>query len=156
MKYGRNQNRGSGSDRNRDLVLGLMYGNFTYQGSTRSQDRPIELSVKEKETIKRSSLGGCGSDSGWRDPASFTHEALVPLRAIPTGPANASACCGKQAGWLRVKSLMGSVLRVDRECLSQILFVGSKSAETKPVHLSINKFRELNLRRASRRFPRSA
>jgi hypothetical protein len=45
---------------------------------------------------------------------------------------------------------------VDRECLTQILFIKGKSAETKRVHLSINKFREPDLRQASRRFLRSA
>ncbi len=56
-------------------ILGLAYGKFSYtKESHEAKIGPLELSVKNKETVKRPALGWRGRDSGWRAPAADAQE----------------------------------------------------------------------------------
>ena len=76
VRYGRNQNRGSRSDCGRHSGAGI--GQFQlHQGDSRSQDRPARIVGQREGDDQHSSLGWCGSDSSWRNPAFRALEEVV-------------------------------------------------------------------------------
>jgi hypothetical protein len=53
-------------------VLGLVYGSFSYTEQTHEVKLgPIELSVKDKQTINVPVWTGVGGNSGWRRAPAF-------------------------------------------------------------------------------------
>ena len=64
-------------------VLGLVYGRFSYTKATHEAKLgPIELSVKEKQTVNVPVWAGVGGDSDWRRaPAFWQQEELGAARA---------------------------------------------------------------------------
>jgi hypothetical protein len=65
-------------------VLGLVYGSFTYTKETHDAKLgPIELSIKDQETVNVPVWAGVGGDSAWRfAPAFWKQEELATAPAV--------------------------------------------------------------------------
>jgi len=61
-------------------VLGLVYGSFSYTKNTHEAKLgPIELSVKEKQTVNVPVWAGGGGNSNWRRAPAFFEKEKLPM-----------------------------------------------------------------------------